>query len=335
MKKSWKLLAAAAVAISMVGCSSGSESGSADSKDSEGKGVKIGIIQLAEHPALNKATEGFQDYLKENGYEDADIEFKNAQGDQSNCTTIAQAYVNDNVDLIYAVATPAAQAAANLTKDIPIVVSAVTDPKTSGLVKDNEKPDTNVTGASDLNPVEDQMDLLKQLVPNAKKIAIIYCNAEDNSKFQADLAKEAAKKLGIEAVDATVTDSNQIQQVTESLIGKVDAIYIPTDNLLAEGMTAVAQVANENKIPTICGEPGEVTNGGLATYGIDYYELGKLAGEQAVEILKDGKDPKDMAIVYLPGDKCVLSINQDTVEKLGITIPDDVKDKAEFVTTEE
>ncbi|WP_289804442.1 ABC transporter substrate-binding protein [Dubosiella newyorkensis] len=274
MNKFLKSCAAATMALAMVGCSQGQTEG-------EGEKANIGIIQYAEHPALDQAYEGFVEGLKENGYDtDAvEIDYKNAQGDQSNNKTIANTFVNDNVDLIYAIATPSAQAAANETKDIPIVVSAVTDPQTSGLVKSNDKPDTNVTGTSDLNPIDAQIDLLKQMVPNAKKIAIMYCNAEDNSRFQADLAKKKAEDLDLEVVEATVTDSNQIQQVTESLVGKVDAIYVPTDNLLAEGMASLTQVTNANKIPTIVGEEGMVANGGLATYGLDYYELGKMAGK--------------------------------------------------------
>lgn len=292
-----KLLAAAAMALSFAGCSSQGESAQAP---------KVGVVQFAEHPALDNAYKGFVEGLKENGYDVEDgtveIDYKNAQGDQSNNTTIAQTFVNDNDDLIYAIATPAAQATANATKDIPIVISAVTDPKTSGLVKENEKPETNVTGTSDLTPVDAQLDLLKQLVPDAKKIAIMYCNAEDNSKFQADLAEAKAKELGLDVEIATVTDSNQIQQVAESLIGKVDAVYVPTDNLLAEGMATLAQVMSENSIPLIVGEEGMVENGGLATYGIDYFELGKLAGKQAAEILKGEKQPEDMAIEYLPSE---------------------------------
>ncbi|WP_305151061.1 ABC transporter substrate-binding protein [uncultured Dubosiella sp.] len=323
MKNGMKLLACAAMALSFAGCSD------------KGGGASVGIIQYAEHPALDNAHEGFVEGLKENGYDAEDgtvtIDYKNAQGDQSNNKTIANTFVNNNVDLIYAVATPAAQASANETKDISIVISAVTDPATSGLVKSNDKPDTNVTGTSDLTPVDAQLDLLKQLVPDAKTIAIMYCNAEDNSAFQADLAKKKAKELGLDVVEATVTDSNQIQQVTESLVGKVDAIYVPTDNLLAEGMASLTQVANENGIPTIVGEEGMVQNGGLATYGIDYFELGKMAGKQAADILKGEKDPAKMAIEYLPGEKCELTINKTTAGKLGIEIPETLESDAVII----
>ena len=270
------------------------------------KDVNIGIVQYAEHPALDNAKKGFLKALEDNGYGEDNVAFddQNAQGDGSNCTTIADKFVNDNVDLIFAIAK---------------------------LVKTNEKPGGNVTGTSDLTPVADQFDLLQQLLPDAKTIGIMYCNAEDNSIFQADIAKEECAKRNLTVVDKSVTDSNQIQQVTESLIGKVDAIYIPTDNLLAEGMATVAQVANENNLPCIVGESGMVENGGLATYGIDYYNLGYRAGLQAVKILKGEAKPADMAIEYLPAEECELTINEKVAKKLNITIPDDLKSKAKMV----
>lgn len=248
--------------------------------------------------------------------------------------TIAQTFVNGKKDLIYAVATPAAQVVANETSDIPIIISAVTDPASSGLVESNEKPGTNVTGSSDLTPVEAQLELLKEILPETSKIAIMYCNAEENSKFQADLAKKTCDELGLAYQEATVTDSNQIQQVVESLIGKVDAIYVPTDNLLAEGMATLTQVANENGIPTMVGEEGMVENGALITKGLNYYELGQLAGKQAVAILKDGKNAADLAVEYIPSDKCKIVINKETMDKLGITIPDEVVEQAELVGAE-
>ena len=239
--------------------------------------------------------------------------------------------MSDGNDLIYAIATPAAQSVAGKTSDIPIVVSAVTDPAESGLVDSNEEPGTNVTGASDLTPVSEQIDLLKQLLPDAKKIAIMYCSSEDNSILQAELAQEAAQKAGLEYEIATVSDSNMIQQVTESLIGKVDAIYIPTDNLLAEGMSTVAQVANANNLPCIVGEEGMTKNGGLGTYGIDYYELGKLAGQQAVAILNGEKTAAETPIAYLPAEQCTLTINKGVADELGITIPADLLESATVI----
>lgn len=321
MKKLLMMVVVSVMTLSLVACGSGSDK------------TKVGIIQLAEHPALDATYEGFMKALEDEGFGEDEVEFdyKNASGDQANCETIADKLVSDGNDLIFAIATPAAQAVAQKTGDIPIVLSAVTDPASSGLVKDNEKPRTNVTGTSDLTPISEQIDLLTQLMPDAKKIGIMYCNAEDNSVFQANLAKEAAEKAGLEYVEATVTDSNQIQQVTESLIGKVDAIYIPTDNLLAEGMASVAQVANENKLPCIVGESGMVINGGLATYGIDYYNLGYMAGKQAAKILKGEAKPEDMAIEYLPAEDCELTINTTVAKQLGITIPEELLEKATVI----
>ena len=268
----------------------------------------IGVIQLAEHPALDQSYQGFMDALKDAGYivgENLKVDFKNAQGDPSNCESIATKFVNDKVDLILAIATNAAQAAANATKDIPIVLTAVTDPAYSGLVDSNENPGGNVTGTSDLTPVEAQIGLLKEILPNAKTVAVMFNGAEDNSIFQANLAKTAIEKNGMTYYEVSVSELGQIQQVVESLVGKVDAIYIPTDNLLAEGMATVAMVANEYKIPIITGEEGMCANGGLATYGLSYYNLGYKAGEQAVAILKGEATPATTPIGYLPAEDCV------------------------------
>lgn len=320
MKKSVMVsVAAMAAALLMSGCTkktNGTESA---------KKIKIGVIQLVEHSALDANYKGFVDGLAEAGYVDGQnisIDYHNAQGEQVNCVTIAEKLVNDRDDLIFAIATPAAQAVANITKNIPIVISSVTDPESAKLVLKNTAPGTNVTGTSDLTPCEAQMDLLKKLVPNAVKVGMLYCSSEQNSHFQIALAKAACDKLGLKYVDGTVSNSNEIQQVVTSLCGKVDAIYSPTDNMIAAGMATVAQVANEKGIPTICGEEGMVVAGGLATYGINYYELGKQTAAMAVEILRDGKKPAEMPIQYL--QKCDLSINEATAKALGITIPENL-----------
>lgn len=277
----------AALALStMVGCSS-----KKDSSDQK----KIGVVQLVEHDALDASYKGFKDGLEKAGYKDGDkikIEYKNAQNEQSNCQTIAKQFVTDKCDLVLAIATPAAQAMANESKDIPILVTAVTDPADAKLVKSNKKPGTNVSGTSDLTPVAKQMNLLKELIPNAKKVAMLYCSAEANSKFQVGLAKKEAKKLGLTTVDATVSESSEIRQVVESLKGKVDAIYSPTDNMIAAGINTVSMVANEAKIPFIVAEEGMCTGGGLATYGVNYYKLGQQTAKQAVKILEGKAEPK-------------------------------------------
>lgn len=289
------------------------------------KKIKIGVIQLVEHPALDKNYQGFVDGLKNAGFIDGqniEIDYENAQGEQANCVTIAQKLVNDQSDLIFAIATPAAQAVANMTSDIPILVSSVTDPKTAQLVESNEKPGTNVSGTSDLTPCAAQISLLKRLLPSAKKVAILFCSSEENSRFQANLAEAACQKEGLDFVEATVSNTNEVQQVVQSLVGKVDAIYAPTDNMIASSMATVALVTTPNKIPVICGEEGMVQGGGLATYGINYYELGLQTAKMAVEILKDGKKPADMPIQYL--EKCDFSCNKEVADELGIEIPADL-----------
>lgn len=286
------------------------------------KQLKIGVVQLVEHVALDASYRGFVDGLAEAGYVDGQnikIDYQNAQGEQANCVTIANKLVNDKDDLILAIATPAAQAVANLTKNIPILVTAVTDPESAKLVKSNTKPGTNVSGTSDLTPVAAQIQLLRKILPDAKKVGLLYCSSEQNSIFQINLAKAACKQEGLEFVEATVSNSNEIQQVTQSLVGKIDALYVPTDNMLAAGMVTVSMVANAAKLPTICGEKGMVDAGGFVTYGINYYELGKQTAAMAVEILRDGKKPADMPVQYL--EKCDLAVNEATAAAIGITVP--------------
>ncbi len=283
------------------------------------KVYKIGVLQLTQHDALDKANEGFFAALDDAGIQ-YEADQQNAAGEQSTCQTIAEKFASDDNDLIFAIATQAAQAVAGVIADTPIVISAVTDPAESGLVADNDAPGGNITGTSDLTPVAEQIQLLKQLIPDAKTVGILYCSAESNSVLQAEMAKEACEEEGLEAVEYTVSASNEIQTVVESMVGKVDAIYAPTDNMIAAGMATVAMVANDNGLPVICGESGMVEAGGLATYGIDYYELGYMAGEQAIDILVNGADPGEIPIGYLSAEECELEINQETADILGIDV---------------
>lgn len=325
MKKSLAAVVAVMTAIALTACSGSGSTESAEntetteSTETSGDEYKIGILQLTQHPALDKANEGFIAALDDAGISYT-IDQQNASGDQPTCQTIAEKLVNDGNDLIYAIATPAAQAVAGMTKDIPVVISAVTDPAESGLVADNAAPGGNVTGASDLTPVADQISLLKQLIPDAKTVGVLYCSAESNSAIQAQMAKEACEANGLEAVDFTVSSTNEIQTVVESMVGKVDAIYAPTDNTIANGMATVAMIANDNGLPVICGESGMVESGGLATYGIDYYQLGYMAGEMAVDILVNGTNPGDIPVGYLSADKCEFAVNEETAAKLGIDV---------------
>ncbi|MGN0334414.1 MAG: ABC transporter substrate-binding protein [Lachnospiraceae bacterium] len=327
-KKVLALMMATALVAGLTAC--GSEKKTNDTESTVGNEVtadedtdtaedetvyKIGVIQYVQHGALDASNEGFFAAL-----DDAGIKYEanqqNAAGEPSSCDTIADALVNEGNDLILAIATPAAQAVAGKTTEIPIVLTAVTDPAESGLAESNDAPGGNVTGTSDLTPVKEQMELLKEVLPDTKTVGILYCSAEANSVLQADMAKEALDALGISYTDLTVSNSNEIQTVIESAVGRVDAIYTPTDNMIANGMATVAMVANENEIPVICGEEGMVNEGGLATYGIDYYELGYLAGQQAVEILVNGADPATTPIGYLAAEECELKVNEDTVAAL-------------------
>lgn len=280
---------------------------------------KIGVLQLVQHDALDASNKGFVDALDEAGLK-YEIDQQNASGDQSACQTIAEKLVNDKDDLIYAIATPAAQAVAATTTEIPVVGCAITDFAGAGLVADNAAPGGNVTGASDLTPIDAQIELLTQVLPEAKTVGVIYCSAEANSTIQLEMTKAACEKNNLEVVEFAVASSNEIQSVTESAIGKVDCLYAFTDNTIAAGMATVAQTANENNLPVICGEEGMVNAGGLCTYTISYYELGKLAGQQAVKILTEGADPATMAIEYYPTELCTFVGNDEVAAQLGIDL---------------
>ena len=228
--------------------------------------------------------------------------------------------MGDNVSLIYAIATPAAQAAAGATADIPIVGCAITDYAASGLVQDNDKPGTNVTGASDLTPVAEQLEMMQKVLPDVKKVGLLYCTAESNSDVQIKAAKKELDKLGLEYTDFTVSSSNEIQSVVESAVGKVDALYSPTDNTIAAGASQVGQICKENKLPFVTGEEGMCMAGGLFTLSINYEDLGYAAGEMAVKILKGEAKPEDMPIKHLSSKNLVVVKNDEMAEALGIDL---------------
>ncbi len=327
-----------ALALIQAGCGGGSTSqestpGTSNSTnaDANNKVYKIGISQFVEHPALDSAREGFVDGLKEAGFEEGkniEIIVENAQADFSTTQAIADKLINEKVDLILAIATPSAQAAANATKDIPILVTAVTDPVDAGLVKSMERPGTNVTGTTDMNPVKDQLKLLKEIIPSAKNVGIIYNAAEPNSVVQVNIAKEAAKELDLTIFEATVANTSEINQAVQSLVSKVDAIYTPTDNTVASAISNIVKVANEAKIPVIGAERGEVEGGALATIGIDYYLLGKQTGQMAARIL-NGENPAEMPVESSKDLKLI--INKKSAEALGITIPPEVLSRADEI----
>ena len=315
------------LALGVMGCGG-------DKKEAPKKAekVNVGIVQLVEHAALDAANKGFVEGLASKGYKEGQnivYDRQNAQADQSNLQNIAHRFVNNKVNLICAIATPAAQTVANVTSDIPIVATAVTDYKAAKLVKDNAKPGTNVTGTTDMNPVEQQLDLLLKLVPNAKSVGTIYCSSEVNSQLQIEILKKAAAAKGVTVKEATVSNVNDIQQAARSLVGKVQAIYVPTDNVLASAMPTLVSVTEEAKLPVICGEGGMVKAGGLATLGVDYYKLGFQAGEMAADILSGKSKPADMAIQAQKEFKAMVNLKE--AEKIGLKVPEDVLKGAELV----
>ncbi|QWT17893.1 ABC transporter substrate-binding protein [Collinsella sp. zg1085] len=280
---------------------------------------KIGVLQLTEHAALDSANKGFIAALDASGISYT-ADQQNAQNDLSACQTIAAKLVSDNDDLIFAIATPAAQAVAATTTEIPIVGTAITDFAESGLVKNNEKPNTNVTGTSDLTPVAEQLELLHKVLPNARKVGILYCSAEANSSVQVRLAEEELDRLGLEAKQYSVASSVEIQSMVETAVSEVDALYAPTDNTISSSMAQVAQIALDAKIPVICGEEAQVTAGGLFSLSINYEELGRRAGEMAVEILTKGTKPATMPIETMKASELKIVVNEKTAAALGVDV---------------
>lgn len=293
---------------------------------SEGKEkdvYKIGICQQLEHQALDSATEGFQDALVEKlGKEKVEFDYQNAQGEQTNCASIATKFVNSDVDLIMANATTSLQACAAATADIPIVGTSVTDYVVAGVVESNDAPGRNVTGTSDLAPVDKQIELMLELVPDAKKAGILYCSSEANSVYQAEMAEEMLEAKNVEVESFTVADSNDIQQVVTKMSDSCDVIYIPTDNTIANNMEGVKNITVPAGIPVICGEENMCAVGGLATLSISYYNIGYNAGLMAYEILINGKNPADMPIQY--ADEVTVKYNADVAAALGMEMPEDM-----------
>jgi len=330
MKKYAKILIlilSAVLILTLAGCSGGTDSeGTEPVSDGDGGGgggenLNIGIIQYVDHIALDSAREGFIVALQDNGYQEGEninIDYQNAQGDSANMSTISDRFVSNKVDLVLAIATPAAQSMAGKTTEIPILGTAITDYVVARLVDSNEAPGGNVSGTTDMNPIREQIDLLVKLVPEAKTVGVLYTSSEDNSILQAQLAKEAIEKLGLTYVEVTVSNSNEVQQATQSIVNQCDAIYIPTDNIFASAMPIVHGVTSESKTPVICGESGMVNSGGLATLGINYYDLGYQTGLMAVKIFKGEAETASMPIESASGFGTV-------AEEIGLEIPADLQ----------
>lgn len=328
MKRILKGILVFMVLSSMVlaGCSNQSSS------STEEKKVVVGISQIIEHPSLDASRQGFIDALKDLGYEEGKqvvFDYQNAQGNRDTLTTISQKFANDKVDLIFAIATPSALSAAQQTDTIPILITAVTDPVVAGIVNSMDKPGTNVTGTTDMNPVKEQLELVTKVKPDAKKVGIIYNTGEPNSEVQVKMAQEVASGLGLTIELMGITNSSEVKQAADSLAAKVDAFYIPTDNTVVASLDSVLMVAENAKLPVIVGEGDSVKRGGLITYGLDYYKLGYQTGEMAVKVLKGEGNPAEMAIEKQKEMKLI--VNTSAAKKMGVEIPKDLLDKADEV----
>lgn len=330
MRKLGKVTAvvmAAALAMSMGACGGSGDSGAASTQggasgSTDGKVYNIGICQQLEHPALDAATEGFQAALKDKLGDKVTFDVQNAQNEQANASTIANNFVANNVDLILANATTALQCSAAATTDIPILGTSVTDYATA-LEIDNWDGTTgrNISGTSDLAPLDEQENMLVELFPDAKNVAILYCSAEPNSKFQATNFEKYLEEDNISYKEFTASDSNDIGSVVQSATEYADVIYIPTDNTMAQNTEAINNITLPAKIPVIAGEEGICTGCGVATLSISYYDIGYKAGEMAYDVLVNGADITTMKVEYAP--KVTKEYNKEICDTLGITVPAD------------
>lgn len=319
MKKLISLVLAAVMALSLVACGSGSKDKDTDTGD---KTYKVGVVQLVQHEALDAATKGFTDALKEALGDKVEVEVKNASGDSNNCSTIVNGFISDKVDLIMANATPALQAAASATSTIPILGTSVTDYATALEIADwTGTVGGNISGTSDLAPLDKQAAMLQELFPNAKKVGMLFCSSEPNSKYQVDEVTKLLSAAGITCTEYTFTDSNDVSSVTQKACDDSDVLYIPTDNTAASNTEAIANVVLAAGTPVIAGEAGICRGCGVATLSIDYYELGKITGQMAAKILTGEADISTMPVEFAP--TATKQANMANCEKLGITVPAD------------
>ena len=333
MKTSLRSMVALAAAgmLTLAACGgeaedAGTPTTGADPTGDGGGSYSIGITQIVSHPSLDAARDGFKEGLAEAGIE-ATFDEQNAQNDQATATSIATRFAGADLDLVLAIATPSAQAVAASITDVPVLFTAVTDPVSADLVDSLDTPGANLTGTTDMNPVAEQLALVKRVAPDAQSVGIIYSSGEVNSEIQVELAREAAEQEGLEVVETTVTTTAEVLQAAQTL--DVDAIYVPTDNTVVSGLDSVLQTAEERQIPVIAGETDSVENGALVTYGLDYYELGVQTAQMAAAILTEGADPAAMAVEEQQTPRLV--VNPAAAERMGITLPQDLLDEADEV----
>ena len=310
MKRMTLILTAAILALCLCGFAA-----------AEGTTYRVGICQLVQHVALDAATQGFQDALKEKLGDAVTFDVQNASGDSNTCSTIMNNFVSDNVNLIMANATPALQAGVAATGDIPILGTSVTDYATALDISDwSGATGMNVSGTSDLAPLDQQAAMLHELFPDAVKVGILYCSAEPNSKYQAVAIRGYLEAMGCTCTDYTFADSNDVASVTQNACDGSEVIYIPTDNTAASCTEAIRNVVEPARIPVIAGEEGLCRGCGVATLSISYYDLGYTTGEMAYEVLTGGADVASMAVRFAPN--VTKEYNAELCELLGVAIPE-------------
>ena len=295
------------------------------------KPYKVGVVQIVSHPALDSDSKGFVDAMAEAGFVEGDnvvYDFQNAQGDMANAMTIARKFVMDKVDLIHAIATPTSQACVKATKTIPIVFSSVTDPVAAGLIKDWKSSENNVTGISDMNPIDLQLKFFLEIVPSMKTIGFLYNTGETNSLVQLDLFKKAIEKFGLSVKPGVATTSSEVSLAADSLVGKVDAFYVPTDNTVVSALESVVKVANQKNVPLFVADTSSVVRGCVAAMGVSYYEVGYEAGKLAVQIL-NGAEPSSIPS-SIP-ENYSIHINLDSAGAQKVSIPEEILKKAEKI----
>lgn len=290
--------------------------------------VTVAVTAIVEHPALDAARDGVKEALAAAGYKEGEnlkFVYQSAQGNPATAAQIARQFAGDGPDVIVPISTPSAQAAVSATRDIPIVFTAVSDPLGAQLVKDMDKPGGNVTGLSDMSPVAEHVALIKEILPNAKTIGYLYNSGEANSVSLLAVLKTEAEKAGLTVVESAATKSAEVQGAARALIGKADAIYVPTDNTIISALEGAVGVAEEAKLPLFTADTDSVSRGSLAALGFNYHDVGKQTGEIVVRILK-GENPGDIAVKVAAGSDLV--INKAAAAKMGVTLPESVVKRA-------
>ena len=329
MKKIVSVAMAAAMAAALAGCggaassSAPASSAAASAADSAAaKTYTVGICQLVQHEALDAATQGFKDALTAKLGDAVKFDEQNASGDSANCATIVNGFVSNNVDLIMANATAPLQAAAQATATIPVLGTSVTDYATALDISDwTGTVGNNISGTSDLAPLDQQAAMIQELFPDAKNVGLLYCSAEPNSVYQCDVMEGYLTDMGFTVSRYAFTDTNDVTSVSQTAADASDVIYIPTDNTAASNTEAIANVVLPAKVPVVAGEEGICSGCGVATLSISYYDLGYATGEMAVKILTEGADVSTMPVQYAPN--VTKKYNAANCEALGLTIPDD------------